>query len=237
MRPHDTDRLEMQRRTELSGLRRPIVSDSAADTAPGGHGTALQSDFEKEIVRARRAGPRRPEHNDRVPWLFCWKEGVFMPGTRQPTDLIVAKGRKHLSRAEEAARRAGELNVPPAKTAKPPKWLPEDLKKDYRAIGKQLIAAGLLTDLDADTLGRYLVSHSQWLQAAQRAQIYLERGDTKSADDWGRIQERYFKAARACAADLGLTVTSRCKLVLPPAAADNEDQNPFLQLIQGGKRA
>lgn len=110
-------------------------------------------------------------------------------------------------------------------------------EKDYRAIGKQLIAAGLLTDLDADTLGRYLVSHSQWLQAAQRAQIYLERGDTKSADDWGRIQERYFKAARACAADLGLTVTSRCKLVLPPAAADNEDQNPFLQLIQGGKRA
>ena len=160
-----------------------------------------------------------------------------MPGARQPTDLIVAKGRKHLSQAEEAERRSSELKVPPAKTAKPPKWLPDDLKKDYRAIGKKLIEAGLLTDLDADTLGRYLVSHAQWLKAAQYAQEYLEAGATKSADDWGRIQERYFKAARSCAADLGLTVTSRCKLVIPPPAADDEEKNPFLQLIAGGKHA
>ena len=31
-----------------------------------------------------------------------------MPGPRQPTDLVVANGRKHLSKAEEAERRAGE---------------------------------------------------------------------------------------------------------------------------------
>lgn len=160
-----------------------------------------------------------------------------MPGARQPTDLIVAKGRKHLSRAEEAERRAGELKVPKAKTVKPPKWLPDDLKKDYRAIGKDLIKAGILTDLDADTLGRYVVSHAQWLKAARYAQEYLEAGATKNADDWGRIQERYFKAARACANDLGLTVTSRCKLVIPPNASDDEEKNPFLQLIAGGKRA
>ena len=160
-----------------------------------------------------------------------------MAGTRQPTDLIVAKGRKHLSRAEEAERRAGEVKVPPAKTAKPPKWLPEELKRAYRAIGRQLIAGGVLTDLDADTLGRYLVSHAQWLKAAEYAQEALAAGATKAADDWGRIQERYFKAARACATDLGLTVTSRCKLVIPQAAADDEGQNPFLQLIAGGKHA
>ena len=36
----------------------------------------------------------------------------------------------------------------PAKTAKPPKWLPEWMKKDFRTLGKRLIAAGLYTDLD-----------------------------------------------------------------------------------------
>ena len=48
-----------------------------------------------------------------------------MPGKRQPTDVVVANGRKHLSRSEEAERRAGEVRVEPPKTAKAPKWLPE----------------------------------------------------------------------------------------------------------------
>ncbi|WP_300811405.1 hypothetical protein [uncultured Akkermansia sp.] len=52
-----------------------------------------------------------------------------MPGPRQPTDLLKATGRKHLSRAEEAERRSREARVEPAKTAKPPKWMPEFLKK------------------------------------------------------------------------------------------------------------
>ena len=66
-------------------------------------------------------------------------------------------GRKHLSRAEEAQRRAGEVNLSTAKTARPPSWLPEEpkeLKKSFRALGRQLIEAKLFTELDRDTLGR-----------------------------------------------------------------------------------
>ena len=77
-----------------------------------------------------------------------------MAGKRQPTDVVIANGRKHLSKTEEAERRASEVKVSPAKTAKPPKWLPETLKKDFRAIGKRLIASGLYTELDADTSSR-----------------------------------------------------------------------------------
>ena len=54
------------------------------------------------------------------------------------------------------------------------------------------------------------------------------------ADSWGKIQERYFKQARNCANDMGLTVTSRCRLVVPAAPQKGEEDNPFLQLIQGG---
>lgn len=160
-----------------------------------------------------------------------------MAGKRQPTDVIIANGRKHLSKAEEAERRSKEISLPPAKTARPPKWLPEELRKDFRAIGKQLIGAGIYTDLDADTLGRYLVAHRQWLAATEQAQIYLEDSDAEGADAWGRIQERYFKQARNCANDMGLTVTSRCRLVVPGNGVGGqagEDNNPFLQLIQGG---
>ena len=139
-----------------------------------------------------------------------------MPGKRQPTDVIKANGRKHLSRAEEAPRRAGEVNLSTAKTARPPSWLPEEpkeLKKSFRALGRQLIEAKLFTELDREA---------------------LEQGDQEKADGWSRIQDRYFKQARACANDMGLTVTSRCRLVVPGAGEQEEPENQFLQLIQGG---
>ena len=158
-----------------------------------------------------------------------------MPGPRQPTDLIKANGRKHLSKAEEAERRAREPKVEKAKTAKPPKWLPEQLKKEFRALGKRLIAAGIYTGLDADTLGRYLVAQHQWIIATGEAEQALAQRDQEQADAWGRVQDRYFKQARNCANDMGLTVTSRCRLVVPENVKQKtEEQNPFLQLIDGG---
>lgn len=162
-----------------------------------------------------------------------------MAGTRQPTDVVVANGRKHLSRAEEAERRAGEVKVPRPKTIKVPKWVPEQLKKEFRTLGKQLLSCGLYTDLDADTLGRYLVSQHQYLIATQETEKALAKRDQETADSWGRIQERYFKQARNCANDMGLTVTSRCRLVVPNMGTGKqspEDDNPFLELIQGGAK-
>lgn len=158
-----------------------------------------------------------------------------MAGKRQPTDVVIANGRKHLSKAEEAERRAGEVKVSPAKTAKPPKWLPETLKKDFRAVGKRLIAAGLYTELDADTLGRYLVAQHQWELAMREAEKALEDLNSEKADNWGKIQERYFKQARNCANDMGLTVTSRCRLMVPDTGKQaTEANNPMLELIRGG---
>ena len=157
-----------------------------------------------------------------------------MPVKRQPTDVVLANGRKHLSRAEEAQRRAGEVKLPQAKTAGPPRWLPEELKKTFRALGKQLIQAKLYTELDADTLGRYVAAQHQWELATGHAEEALEAADQEEADGWSRIQDRYFKQARACANDMGLTITSRCRLVVPGAGEPDEPENPFLQLIQGG---
>ena len=158
-----------------------------------------------------------------------------MAGKRQPTDVVIANGRKHLSKTEEAARRAGEVKVAPAKTAKPPKWLLEELKPDFRRLGKRLIAAGLYTELDADTLGRYLLAQHQWELATHEVEKALEEIDPEEAEDWSRIQDRYFKQARACANDMGLTMTSRCRLVVPDTGKQaEEDSNPMLELIRGG---
>lgn len=159
-----------------------------------------------------------------------------MSGRRQPTEVVVANGRKHLTKAEIAERERQEVKLPPAKTAKPPKWLPEGLKKDFRALGKKLIAAGLYTDLDGDTLGRYLVAHQEYLLATKQVFKAYADNDPEAVEDWTRIQERHFKQARNCANDMGLTVTSRCRLVVPETAQQSEEGNPFLVLTQGGMR-
>ena len=69
---------------------------------------------------------------------------------------------------------------------------------------------------------------------------FLGKRDQENADAWGRIQERYFKQARNCANDMGLTVTSRCRLVVPDSGGGrqrSENDNPFLTLIEGGRTA
>jgi len=116
-----------------------------------------------------------------------------MAGARQPTDLVVMNGRKHLTRAEEDARRDREVVVPAPQRAKPPKWLPKELHREFRAIGKQLIDVGLYTDLDADNLGRYLVAHHEYISATAEVQRALTQApgharDLEAADGWGRVQ-------------------------------------------------
>lgn len=170
-----------------------------------------------------------------------------MAGARQPTDLVVAKGRKHLTQAEEDARRDREVIVPPPQRAKPPKWLPKELHKEFRALGRQLLDVGLYTDLDADNLGRYLIAHHEYISATVEVQRALEpvpgRGrDLEAAESWGRVQDRYFKQARNCANDMGLTVSSRCRLVIPSVAgtiagAADEGADEFTELLRRRQEA
>lgn len=164
-----------------------------------------------------------------------------MPRARQPTDVIKAKGAKHLSQAEELARRSGEITVPTAEKATPPKWLgrglaPETskaLKSEFKRLGKELIRAGLYTDLDADTLAHYLTARHQWELAAEQAEMALSEAGEKSAGTWSRIQSRYFADARKCANELGLTITSRCKLIVPQSDKDaDEPEDEFTQALR-----
>lgn len=164
-----------------------------------------------------------------------------MPRARQPTDLIKAKGAKHLSQSEENERRAGEVRLPTAKKATPPKWLgrgfdeevSKALKAEFRKLGKQLIDAGLYADLDADTLAHYVVARHQWELAAVQAEHYLQMAAGGAADTWGKVQARYFSDARKCANELGLTLTARCKLVIPDCLNNgDEPEDEFTQILR-----
>lgn len=163
-----------------------------------------------------------------------------MPGKRQPTDVLEATGRKHLTNEEKTARRASEVSVPPATKARPPNWLEsDDLRKEFRRLGKQLIEAGLYTDLDADNLGFYITARSNWTSATKMVEAALAVKYVDAANDWSRIQDRFFKQARSCAASMGLTLSDRCRLVIPPALQQEDagGEDEFTRALRERQKA
>lgn len=159
-----------------------------------------------------------------------------MPGPRQPTDLVKANGRKHLTQAEEDARRDQEVHVPPPEQAEPPKWLGKKFHQEFREIGETLRLAGLYTELDRDVLGQFLVSRERWQRADRLASAAIRAKDEKLAKEWTGIQGAYFKQCRQCAEAMGLSVSSRCRLVVPEvlatAAREADEADEFTRALR-----
>lgn len=160
-----------------------------------------------------------------------------MPGPRQRLSVLEANGRKHLSKAEKVQRAAGEVDLPKPAKMRVPKWLPEYLKADFRALAKELLAADMgVAQLDRDTVGRYIVAQHQFTAACRLVQDALDQQDPDLVGKWTKAQKTYFEQARACANDMGMTITSRCRLVLPERS-NKEEENPFLKMMEARRRA
>ncbi len=157
---------------------------------------------------------------------------MTIPGPRQRLSVLEGNGRKHLSKAEKAQRAAQEVDLPKPKTLRVPKWLPEGNRKEFRALAKELLAADLgAAQLDADTLGRYVVAQANYTQTLAIVHAALADQDGDALKEATKVLDTYFKQARACANDLGLTITSRCRLVLPEGAKPKE-KNAFEQMME-----
>lgn len=158
-----------------------------------------------------------------------------MSGPRQPLELLEAKGSKHLTKKEKAERSAQEVKLPRPKKISPPEWLPEWMKGDFRKLAKELLEAGMgAAGLDRDTIGRYLVARHQFTAAMHKVNAALDAEDVEELGKWSREQERCFKQCRACANDMGMTITSRCRLVVPQV--EKAEENPFEAMMRERQR-
>lgn len=156
-----------------------------------------------------------------------------MPGPRQPTDLVVLNGRKHLTKAETEARRAAEIKAPPPKSkrVKPPAYLPESLHKKFRTLAKQLIEIGILAEIDYDCLARYLLAEQAYLAVTEQVNRAIAGGAITLLDDLSKTQTRYFNQCDRAAAALGLTISSRCRLVVPKPPEDETRDDPMTKML------
>lgn len=132
----------------------------------------------------------------------------------EPIALVQAKGKKHLTKEEIETREAREIKAP-SDAVNPPDILTKKQKEEFSEIAKQLIELKIMTNLDVDALARFIISRDMYEKVTRKLRGSGVMSDIDKLDKLSRVQDRYFKACRSSAGDLGLTISSRCKLVLP----------------------
>ena len=137
-----------------------------------------------------------------------------MAGQKQPIDLVIARGKKHLSKAEIEARKETEVKVD-LKDVKVPNYLPKTLVDEFNEIASKLLHIGIMTELDEDCLARYLLAKQSYLQYNALLDKATKKNKITEMEKLMTMQDKAFKQTRAAATDLGLTIASRCKLVVP----------------------
>lgn len=138
-----------------------------------------------------------------------------MAGQRQPTNLLVMKGKKHLTKSEIESRKNNEVLAPSDDVA-PPKYLTAVQKREFKKIAEQLLEVGIITNLDCDALARFIISQTNYIKFTKIVNSIPSDFEYVSAFEKAvGIQDKAFKQCRAAASDLGLTISSRCKLVVP----------------------
>lgn len=173
-----------------------------------------------------------------------------MAGQRQPIELLQVKGKKHLTKAEIAERERTEVKAPADKVTAPAYLSPEQ-KKTFKKIVKELQKIGIVANLDVDALARLVVAQSKYIAVTeelnrQPLMMEIER-DTGRKDADGKpvlekvevvngkverlaiMQDRFFRQCRQGAADFGMTVSSRCRLVVPTAQTEPKKANKFVE--------
>lgn len=166
-----------------------------------------------------------------------------MAGPRKPMLLNLANGGKNWTKDEIQERLSSEVQ-PVTDGIAAPSFLTAKQRKEFDRIAAQLQKLKIMGETDCDTLGRYIVAQDLYAQAVKDLRA-IRKLRPKDDDDpvlalenavvWAAMLDkldkrcdRYFKQATTAAAALGLTISSRCKLVVP-VKEEPPKQNKFAQ--------
>lgn len=149
-----------------------------------------------------------------------------MGGQRIPIEVVEARGAKHLTKAEIEERREREIK-PVTDNIIAPDFLTKKQKNEFYKIAGQLEKLKILGETDVDALARYIVANDFYINAVKKMRTKDVLNDPLKFGAWAKIQEKYFKQCRASANDLGLSISSRCKLVVPERKTKTPKENKF----------
>ena len=148
---------------------------------------------------------------------------------KQPLSVIQGKGKSNHLTKEEIKNRQEQESLMKGYTdnVEVPTYLTAAQKKDFKKIALELMRLEIFSNLDVDALARYIDSKTMYIKLNKELKkikstelIELEDGTQRviANEDYPKLmrtRNSLFGECRAAASDLGLTITSRLKLVLP----------------------
>ena len=149
-----------------------------------------------------------------------------MAGQRLPIELVQARGSKHLTKAEIQERREREIK-PITDNIIAPTYLTKKQKGEFYKIADQLKKLKILGETDVDALARYIISKDIYIKLSKQITKSAVLNDPIALDKYLKNQDRLFKQCRASANDLGLSISSRCRLVVPETNKETPKENKF----------
>lgn len=180
----------------------------------------------------------------------------------EPMSLKVLSGKRQgVSKEKLEARKSEEnkLKLPKDKL-KPPKWLGELAKKEFRYIVNQTDSIDLLNNLDVHVLAIYCDTYEKYIECSRIIQedgLITEKGYTKKSErtlkygEKGRPaevessfeysvgqhpllirQKDLFNTLKSLQSDLGLTPSSRAKIAMDKAY-ENLPTDPIAERFGG----
>ena len=155
-----------------------------------------------------------------------------MAGQRLPLEVVQARGSKHLTKAEIKERQEREIK-PITDNIIAPGYLVKKQKNEFYKIAEQLQKLKILGETDVDALGRYITAKDMYENAVKQMRKPEVKNDPMAFEKWLNIQDKLFKQCRSSANDLGLSISSRCKLVVPEANKETPKENKFKRFSMG----
>ena len=155
-----------------------------------------------------------------------------MSGQRQPIELVIANGRKNLTKAEIQERLDSEVK-PIAENIIAPDYLSKRQKAEFNRIADQLKKLKIIGETDVDALGRYIISKDLYIKLSKQISKSSVLSDPILLDKYLKNQDKIFKQCRSSANDLGLSISSRCKLVVPERKDPPKKENKFKKFEKG----
>lgn len=144
---------------------------------------------------------------------------------KKPINLIVAEGKSHYTKEEIERRQAEEAAIAPkSDNIRMPSWLVDPVaKKEYKRIVKQLKDIDIMTNLDVDLLAMYCQAYAQYQKATEELRnqpLMITKYDKfdrpyQVENPLIKIQIKYSDEIKKIASQMGLSISSRIKMVPP----------------------
>lgn len=156
-----------------------------------------------------------------------------MAGQKQPIELVLAKGKKHLTQAEIEERQATEIKPLEDKIIAPDN-LTKKQKDEFYKIADQLSRMKIMSVTDVDTLARYIISRDNYFMYSKSMRSTAVKNNIDLLERYSRLQDRSYKQCHSTATALGLTIASRCKLEMPRLFDNTPKENKFNKFKKTG---